>query len=226
VSSLRPQGEGERETARLEAFSDGVFAVAITLLVLDLKVPSAGEGAKRLGPALLDQWPSYLAYAGSFLTILIMWVNHHQMFRHIARVDHGLLLFNGLLLMAVTVAPFTTSVLSEYITHRDERLAAVLYAGTFVVISLFWNLVWRYVAARRHLLRPGLDDAALAGLTRRNLVGPLGYIVALLVAFINAAASVFFMIAIALFFSLPGLPLPGRRAATGDDLDPDRPAAD
>ncbi|HEY7295511.1 MAG TPA: TMEM175 family protein, partial [Dehalococcoidia bacterium] len=135
------RGEGERETARLEAFSDGVFAIAITLLVLDLKVPPAGEGAKRLGPALLDEWPAYLAYLGSFLSILIMWVNHHQQFRHIAHVDHGLLLLNGLLLMAVTVVPFPTSVLSEHIAHRDERAAAVFYSGTFLVTALLWNAV-------------------------------------------------------------------------------------
>lgn len=132
--------DGERETGRLEAFSDGVFAVAITLLVLDLKVPPEGAGTKRLGAALLDQWPAYLAYAGSFLSILIMWVNHHQMFRRIGRVDHGLLVFNGLLLMAVTLAPFSTSVLSEHITHRDERIAAALFSGTFLVISLFWKI--------------------------------------------------------------------------------------
>ncbi|HLZ71656.1 MAG TPA: TMEM175 family protein [Dehalococcoidia bacterium] len=221
MSSGGSASEGERETGRLEAFSDGVFAVAITLLVLDLKVPPAGEGARRLGPALLDQWPAYLGYAGSFLSILIMWVNHHQMFRRIARVDHGLLFFNGLLLMAVTVVPFTTSLLSEYIGHREERLAAVLYCGTFVLISLFWNLVWRYAAWRHRLLHSDLDEAAVARLSRRNAVGPPVYAAAVAVAVVNAVASVVFMIAIAVYWSLPGLSWSGLRRVAGDASDSD-----
>ncbi len=218
MAVLRQESEGERETARLEAFSDGVFAVAITLLVLDLKVPPAGEGTKRLGTALLDQWPAYLAYAGSFLSILIMWVNHHQMFRHIGRVDHGLLIFNGLLLMAVTVAPFSTSVLSAHITHRDERTAAALYSGTFLVIALCWNLVWRYAASGRRLVHARADDATLARLSRRNLVGPPTYLIAFMLAFVIPIASVLFMIGCAAFWSVPAFSLPGRRSAGIDAL--------
>jgi len=213
VAESRRESEGERDTARLEAFSDGVFAVAITLLVLDLKVPPADEASKRLGTAMLDQWPAYLAYAGSFLSILIMWVNHHQMFRHIGRVDHGLLIFNGLLLMAVTVAPFSTSVLSEHITHRDERTAAALYSGTFLVIALCWNLVWRYAATGRRLARADVDDATLARLSRRNLVGPPTYLVAFVLAFVSPIASVLFMIGCAAFWSVPSLSMPGRRSS-------------
>lgn len=221
MSISRRESEGERETGRLEAFSDGVFAVAITLLVLDLKVPPAGEGTKRLGPALLDQWPAYLAYAGSFLSILIMWVNHHQMFRHIGRVDHGLLICNGLLLMAVTVAPFSTSVLSAHITHRDDRTAAALYSGTFLVIAILWNVVWRYAATGRRLIRSDVDDATVARLGRRNLVGPPTYLAALLLAFVSPVASVLFMIACALFWSVPGLSLPGRHAVEPEPFSAD-----
>src|SRR5262245_12641783 len=98
------------ETARLEAFSDGVFAVAITLLALDLGVPGAGDLTRYhgLAGALGNNWPHYLAFALSFLTILIMWVNHHSIFRFIRRSDHSFLLLNGLLLMVITTVPFGT----------------------------------------------------------------------------------------------------------------------
>ncbi len=221
---MTPEGGNERETTRIEAFSDGVFAVAITLLVLDLKVPPAGEGARRLAAALLDQWPAYLAYVASFLSILIMWVNHHQQFRYIARVDHGLLFWNGLLLMAVTFVPFSTSVLAEHIDRGDAREAAALYSGTFVVIAIFWNLLWRYASSGRRLVPPAVADATLTHLSRRNLFGPPAYLVALALAFVNPIASVLCMIGCALYWSTPGLSLPVRRTSQqepGDGFTPD-----
>src|SRR5262245_58066326 len=99
-----------KETARIEAFSDGVFAIAITLLVLDMKVPGSKDlpADVRLISVLGRQWPTYLAYVTSFLTILIMWVNHHRLFQHIKRTDNPFLMLNGLLLMGVTIVPFPT----------------------------------------------------------------------------------------------------------------------
>ena len=102
------------ETARIEAFSDGVFAIAITLLVLDLKVPRGLAEGRTLADALLAQWPAYLAFASSFMTILIMWVNHHRIFTLVGQSDERLLFYNGLLLMGVTVVPFPTSLVAEY----------------------------------------------------------------------------------------------------------------
>ena len=102
------------ETARIEAFSDGVFAIAITLLVLDLKVPRDLPDGRTLAGALLAQWPAYMAFASSFMTILIMWVNHHRIFTLVGRSDSRLLFFNGLLLMGVTVVPFPTALVAEY----------------------------------------------------------------------------------------------------------------
>src|SRR5215831_14776761 len=128
-----------RDTGRLEAFSDGVFGIAITLLVLDLRVPSPSSGGTGLLTTLLQLWPTYLAFVTSFATILIMWVNHHVIFRCIARTDPGIFLLNGLLLLCVTFVPFPTSVLSAYFQGRDQNVAAAFYSGTFAVIALAFN---------------------------------------------------------------------------------------
>src|SRR5436309_14245655 len=116
------------ETNRVEAFSDGVFAIAITLLILTISVPSHGE---HLGHELIDLWPSYVAYAVSFLTIGIMWVNHHTLFRNFARVDRPLLLLNILLLMLIAFVPFPTRVAAEFVhSEGNRREAAFLYGLT------------------------------------------------------------------------------------------------
>src|SRR6266568_6692942 len=116
------------DTGRVEAFSDGVFAIAITLLILIIEPPKSGV---NLGHELLRLWPSYLAYAASFLTIGIMWVNHHTIFRHFARVDRPLLLLNILLLMLIAFVPFPTRVVAEHaLTTGDRKAAALLYGIT------------------------------------------------------------------------------------------------
>ena len=121
---MNPQETPRREpysTQRLEAFSDGVFAIAITLLILDVRVPRDLPETTRLIDALLANWPSYFAFLTSFATIGIMWVNHHRLFGCIARADHGLLIWNGLLLLGITFVPFPTALIAEYIGHPDER---------------------------------------------------------------------------------------------------------
>lgn len=130
----------QKETGRIEAFSDGVFAIAITLLVLEIKVPHEVE-AGRLARALLEQWPSYLAFLTSFSFIGIMWINHHRIFRLIHRSDHGLLLVNGLLLLGVTFVPFPTALVADYLRHPDEYVAVMVFNGTYLVISIFFNLL-------------------------------------------------------------------------------------
>jgi uncharacterized membrane protein len=113
----------EKETGRIEAFSDGVFAIAITLLVLELKVPHLEDGGAggSLARALARQWPSYVALVTSFFTILVMWANHHRMFNVVRRVDAPFLYANGLLLLLVTVVPFPTAVLAEYSSISKSR---------------------------------------------------------------------------------------------------------
>jgi len=118
----------EKETARIEAFSDGVFAIAITLLILEIKIPAAGSG--NLSMQLLRQWPSYFAFVFSFAFIGIMWINHHRLFTHIKRSNNALLFLNLLLLLGVCAVPFPTAVLAQHLGQSDQRAAAILYHGT------------------------------------------------------------------------------------------------
>lgn len=158
MSSMNKQASNssseEKETARIEAFSDGVIAIAITLLVLNIKVPQTSDLSEGMGllAALLRQWPAYFAFATIFLTILVMWINHHRLFRNIKYSNHTLLLINGLLLMVITFIPFPTSLLAEYIEHRDARISAAVYSGTFVLLALLFNLLWRYASGGGRLL--------------------------------------------------------------------------
>lgn len=194
----------EKETGRIEAFSDGVFAIAITLLVLDIKVPRVHElhGAS-LKHALLQQWPIYLAYVISFLTILIMWINHHKLFTQIRRTDHWFLLINGLLLMVVSVTPFPTALLAEHIRYPGAVLAAAVYSGFYVLLAVFFNLLWRYAAYRNRLLRPDSDQTFIRTINRQYTLGPLFYLIAFALAFVNVSASVGICLLLALFFALP-----------------------
>jgi uncharacterized membrane protein len=195
----------EKETGRIEAFSDGVFAIAVTLLVLDIKVPRIHDlppGA-RLLPALLQQWPTYFAYVTSFLTILVMWVNHHKLFTTIRRTDHWFLLINGLLLMGITIVPFPTALLAEYIQHRDATVAAAVFSGTYVVIALLFNLLWRYAVYKDRLLGRHKDKDFIRNISWQYAMGPLLYVVTFLLAFVNVTASVVLNFLFALFFALP-----------------------
>lgn len=201
-------------TSRLEAFSDGVFAIAVTLLVLNLHVPALSELKDNgqvisLATALLKQWPSYVAYIISFAFILIMWVNHHRMLKYIARADHGLLLFNGVLLFLVTLVPFPTSLLATYLgnndaTHRDQMTAAVVYSGTYFLIAIAFNLVWFWAARDRRLLEEHLHPRHAEEVTRRYRFGPLLYLLCVILAFVNVYASLGLNVVLAIFFAWPG----------------------
>jgi uncharacterized membrane protein len=200
-------------TARLEAFSDGVLAIAITLLVLDIRVPEHEPG--QLGAALRGLAPSYLAYAVSFVIIGIMWAQHHGLFRLVVRADQGLLFVNVLLLAGISFLPFPTHVVAEALrdehTRGDVTAALLLYGGTLTGIALLYNAVWHYIRLRG-LLRPGLDPAVATELTRAYLAGPLLYGAAMLLAPLAAAASYAVWVVLALFF-LRGVPEPRERPA-------------
>jgi uncharacterized membrane protein len=186
------------ETGRVEAFSDGVFAIAITLLILIIEPPSSGQ---HLGHELLRLWPSYLAYAASFLTIGIMWVNHHAVFRHFARVDRPMLFLNILLLMLIAFVPFPTRVVAEFIRSGDDRRAAAfLYGITMTMTAILFFAVWIY--GSRKLLRPDADMREVSGITRSYLPGTPIYATATLIAFANATISLVMFAAIALFYAL------------------------
>jgi uncharacterized membrane protein len=182
----------EKETGRIEAFSDGVFAIAITLLVLELKVPHLPEGGAggALAAALVRQWPSYLAFVSSFFTILIMWANHHAIFRLVRTIDAPFLYANGFLLLVVTAVPFPTALLAEYLTKPGASVAAAVYAGTFVVGGVAYNVLWRSAIRGRRLLRSGVREETLHEMTRRYRVGVPMYLAATLAAFVSVSVSV------------------------------------
>lgn len=219
-----PPGEPaayEKETGRLEAFSDGVFAIAMTLLVLDLKVPKAAElhGPGGLLGALADQWPTFLAYLTSFLTILVMWVNHHILFDNIRRISRRFLFINGMLLLFVTFVPFPTALLAEYIRQPQARVAAVVYAGTYFVLAIWFNLLWRHASAGHRLLDPQASPAVVATITRQYSFGPPLYLAALGLAFVSVPASVALCLLLAVYFAFTGA------FGRSQGADPDRPAA-
>ena len=185
----RERDPGYTGTSRLEAFSDGVFAIAITLLILEVKVPHAGSG-ESLARALLDLWPSYLGYAISFVTLGIMWTNHHAIFRYIHRSDRYFLLIHIFFLMCISFLPFPTAVLAEHLPEAESRqLAVAFYSGTLVVIALAYNAVWWYAVGKRRLLDPGADPAAVRTISLRYALGPVSYGVSLALAFVNVWAS-------------------------------------
>src|SRR5260370_33325631 len=134
----------ERETARQEAFSDGVFAVAITLLVLGIQVPPDKSGDGILLGALLSQKITLLAFVTSFATIGIMWINHHRLFTHIRRTDNILLILNLLLLLMIVFVPFPTALLTEHAVRPGQHLAAAVYSGTFGLTAIGSNALCRY----------------------------------------------------------------------------------
>lgn len=170
----------EKETGRLEAFSDGVFAIAITLLALELKVPQFEEGrdmSSRLISGLTNQWPSYFAFLTSFFTVLIMWVHHHAIFRLVKRADVTLLFANGFLLMLVTVVPFPTAVVAEYLRTPAAPAACTFYAGFFVLIGIaFMVLLW--AAFRPSVVDPHAGPRRMEQLRKSYRLGPPLYLAA------------------------------------------------
>jgi uncharacterized membrane protein len=189
----------EKETARIEAFSDGVFAIAITLLILEVKIPTPASG--DLPRQLLRQWPSYCAFVISFAFIGIMWVNHHRLFTHIKRASNMLLFLNLLLLLGVTAVPFPTAVLAQHFGGKDQRTAAILYHATYFVIAIFFNILWQY--ASTHLLGKEADISTAGKITAQYAFGPLVYLVCIAVAWVNVPLSLLLNIGLAVFFAIP-----------------------
>jgi uncharacterized membrane protein len=170
-------------TARTEAFSDGVFAIAITLLVLEIRAPHAGA-QEGLWAALRALWPSYVAFGLSFFVILVMWVVHHELGRLVRAVSYPYLFANGLLLLTVTFVPFPTAVLAEHLGGPEARAAAAFYCGSFVVNSIAWNALFT-VIVRGGLLRADVDQATIRRIRRAYAAGPVVYAVATLVALVS-----------------------------------------
>jgi uncharacterized membrane protein len=187
--------------ARLETFADGVFAIAATLLILNVDAQVAGD-VENLGDRLTHIWPSYLAYAVSFVTIGIMWVNHHWVMAQIDHTDRRFLFANIGLLLCIAFVPFPTRLVAEHIRGDGARDAALAYGFTMVATAIMFNVTWFYASARRRLLRPDADPAVVSGISRSYLPGPWIYLGATLVAFVSPTASVVLFLAIAAFYVL------------------------
>jgi uncharacterized membrane protein len=194
----RPAG---LRTNRMEAFSDGVFAIAITLLVLELSVP-AGSGDHLLR-AFAEQWPSYLAYVVSSATIGAVWVGHSVITEYLERADAGLIRLNLLLLMVVSFLPFPTGLLAEYVREgRAERVAATIYGITLLLTATMLSVLWRY-AVSQGLVHPDAADAELQMITKRLTPGLAGYGALIIIGLFLPTVAVLGYLALALSLLLP-----------------------
>jgi uncharacterized membrane protein len=187
-------------TTRLETFADGVFAIAATLLILNVDA-QVGEGSGTVGHRLLEIWPSYIAYAVSFVTIGIIWSNHHTVMHQLGRVNRTFLMLNVFLLLCVAFLPFPTRLVAEHLRDRhDLQPAALAYGATMTVMAVCYLALWLYASRDRRLLREDSDPRTVSGITRSYLPGSPLYLAATLLAFASPVASVAVFAAIALFY--------------------------
>jgi uncharacterized membrane protein len=186
----------EPGTARFETFSDGVFAIAATLLVLEFH---AAPGS-HLGKELLHLWPSYLAYVTSFVTIGIIWMNHHHTVSLLGRTDRTLLFLNILLLLTIAFLPFPTKLVAQNLRGDGEQAAALAYAATFVLMAALHLIWWRYARDDRRLIADDTPDSALRAVDRAYLPGVPMYGTVFVVAFFSPLAAVLITFAIAAFY--------------------------
>ena len=186
-------------TTRLETFADGVFAIAATLLIIDVTADARG-GA--LGTELAHAWPQYAAYGVSFVTIGIMWVNHHTCLDQIARTDRTFLFANIGLLACIAFVPFPTRLVAEHLRDDGLRAAALAYGLTMTATAVCFACFWFYAAVGRRLIAPDADQRIVTGISRSYLPGAPIYGTSTLVALWSATASVILFAAISAFYVL------------------------
>jgi uncharacterized membrane protein len=187
MQSAAPTHDESKGTARLEAFSDGVFAIAITLLALNLQIPHVESNSEKwaLAHALFQQWPSYVAFITSFFTVLIMWMNHHAIFKFVHKVNAQILFANGILLLITTAVPFVTGLFSEYLNHHEATTACAVYTGSFVLIALSYVNLWHVAIKDRSLLKKEISEATLEKITKNYSLGIPLYLAAFGASFIS-----------------------------------------
>ena len=191
---------------RLEAFSDGVLAIVITLLILEIHVPDPKENPGQLGQELAKQWPHYVAFLLSFLVVGVIWLNHHATFNLLARTDHRMQVLNLLLLLPVTVLPWPTDLLATYAvagTAGEQRIAVVVYGLTSTAMAVAFNVLWRYLRRHTELHKPHVSDDLLTVRNQRYNLGLAVYPVATAIGLISAPLFMAIMLALALLYLLP-----------------------
>ena len=197
-----------KETGRLEALSDGVFAIAMTLLVLGIPIPTRDQlTANHTLPqlALLDHyhWLSFLTYVISFLTILAMWLNHHYLFQFVARIDRFFVTANGLLLMLIVFVNYPTALVANFYGTSGGEFAAA-YGATLILVAILYNALWLRIIVGRRLLVADADAAEIASYTRQYLVGGPLYVVAFALAFVSPSLSIALDAALAVYWAFTG----------------------
>jgi uncharacterized membrane protein len=185
-------------TARIEAFSDGVFAIAATLLVLEIGV--GGTRGSHLGHKLVAIWPSYLAYVTSFLTIGIIWINHRHNMDAIERADRPFMFINLLLLLDVAFIPFPTKLVADYLNRDGERPAVIAYSATLLLMAVLFTIWWRYARTDRKLISANASEADLRAIDRSFAPGLPLYSVVFVLAFFSPLAAVILTLALAAFY--------------------------
>ena len=203
------------ESGRVEAFSDGVLAIAITLLVLDLHT---GIRPGRVGHDILAQWPTYLAYAATFVYIGVVWVNHHSLFTRIARVDGGLLWCNLVLLLPVSILPFPTAQLAFAMghgTHADKVSALAPYAVISSVMGTTWLIFFSYLIRHSELIESRVPRGFFRTERKRAIVGIVTPAVPVVVGLFAPTAALCVMVTMPVFYLLTADGLPTRRQAAG-----------
>lgn len=200
-----------KETGRVEAFSDGVFSIAITLLVFTLAVPTVNDlgHGESLATYLGAHATQFATYVLSFVTILVMWINHHSVFAFVFRIDRLFLFLNGLLLMMIVFINYPTTLAANFIGEGhgaapDAKVAAGFLSATFVLISVLFNLLWHRIADDRRLVGARVSQKAIDALSAQYRFGPLVYVPALGLAFVNAWASLALNAALAIYFAFTG----------------------
>ena len=184
------------QTGRIEVFSDGVFAIAITLLVLEISVPESAF--HDLWRGIADQWPAYLAYATSFITIGGIWAAHHRIFRRLQYANQRLMVLNLLLLMVVAFLPFPTKLMAESIHNEDAvRAAVIFYGAVLLASSLLLNALWGSVTLDRHLLKPEVTDDEIKAVALTTTPNIAFYVAIIALAIFAPRVAVFGYLAIA-----------------------------
>ena len=212
-------------TNRIEAFSDGVFAVAITLLVLNLQVPqlAASVVSRELVAKLIELWPKLLIYVLSFVIVGIYWVAHHNSFHYIKRSDRNLLWLNLLLLLFIVFIPFPTALVGEY---PEQQVSVVIYGSTLVITGLVLQLLWWYATSKYRLVDREIDPHLVKWATRRNLAAPLIYLLAIGASFLSVQISLIIFILVPLYYIFPGRIDRHWIQRNSDRIDEDRDSSD
>src|SRR4051794_942644 len=180
----------------METFSDGVFAIAATLLVLEIGIDSTSDVAH----ALWDIWPSYLAYATSFLTIGVVWINHHYTVRLMGRVDRTFLFINNVLLMVIAFSPFPTRLVAEHLTGGGARAATLFFTGTYTVMAAMHQIYWQYARRGRRLIADEVPESALRAIDVAYAPGVFLYGATVVVALFSPLAAVLLTFGVAAFY--------------------------